>query len=429
MGNAPGLVGSSAFSNIDTSAKANIRSSASNFGTPGSLWNGLEVAVGVYAVSFNANDGSTVTTRDYLGLVTAPTPPTRAGYTFSGWSEIDGGSTPVTFPISTSSDATLHGIWTPNTYAVSIDSKGGTQVPALSFTTGGAIASAPADPTRNCSTFAGWSATDGGPAVSFPYSPGVIADITLYAKWAVIPCAGTPGATPNSKVVSVPVGVSEATIPATNALPAIKLNLSGATGQAVVTVAPISNPDPSNSPFKAGDSAKIVDINVSGITGKVTICLDGGSDESLFHFTAGAWVVLPERSYVNGQVCGVTSSFSPFTSAIPAKTPKEEARIVAAAAAEVKAAAADLKARTFSSRKSYGPHTLAKQVGVKVRSPKAKVTMKVASSSKKNCAVVAGKLKTLKAGKCFLTFTVQEPKPKKGKQPKATKTSKTLVVK
>jgi hypothetical protein len=43
--------------------------------------------------------------------------------------------------------------------------------------------------------------------------------------------------------------------------------------------------------------------------------------------------------------------------------------------------------------------------------------------------VVAGKLKTLKAGKCVVSFTVQEPKPKKGKQPKATKTTKTLVVK
>jgi hypothetical protein len=64
-----------------------------------------------------------------------------------------------------------------------------------------------------------------------------------------------------------------------------------------------------------------------------------------------------------------------------------------------------------------------------VVSSKAKVTMKVASSSKKNCAVVAGKLKTLKAGKCVVSFTVQEPKPAKGKLPKATKATKTLVIK
>jgi hypothetical protein len=72
---------------------------------------------------------------------------------------------------------------------------------------------------------------------------------------------------------------------------------------------------------------------------------------------------------------------------------------------------------------------LAKKVGVKIVSPKAKVTMTVASSSKKNCAVVAGKLKTLKAGNCVVSFTVQEPKPAKGKLPKPAKATKTLVIK
>jgi uncharacterized repeat protein (TIGR02543 family) len=430
LGNAPSPVSSGAFTNIASSAKAHTRSNVSTFGALGGRWNGLEVVIGVYTVSFNANDGSTVTSRDYGGPVTEPTPPIRAGYTFVGWSAINGGSTNVEFPYDpgTDPDTTFYARWNANTYAVNMDSKGGTPVSALSFTTGNSTTSAPADPTRNCSTFGGWSATDGGTAISFPYSPGVISDITLYAKWTVVPCAGTPGATPNSKVVSVPVGVSEATIPATKALPEIKLNLASATGTAVVTVAPISNPDPLNSPFKAGDSPKIVDINISGITGNVTICLDGGSDESLFHYTAGAWVALPERSYVDGQVCGVTSSFSPFTAAIPAKTPKEQARIVAVAEAKAEAAAADVKARTFSVSKSYGPSTLAKKVGVKVP-PKAKVTMTVASTSKKNCAIVAGYLKTLKAGNCVVTFTVQEAKPAKGKQPKATKTNKTLLVK
>ena len=82
-----------------------------------------------------------------------------------------------------------------------------------------------------------------------------------------------------------------------------------------------------------------------------------------------------------------------------------------------------------ASKNSYTARTLAKRVGVKIVSPKAKVTMTVRSSSKKNCAIVAAKLKTLKAGKCVVTFTVQEPKPAKGKQPKATKSVKTLDVK
>jgi len=73
--------------------------------------------------------------------------------------------------------------------------------------------------------------------------------------------------------------------------------------------------------------------------------------------------------------------------------------------------------------------TLAKRVGVEIISSKADVTMTVARSSKKNCAIAAAKLKALKAGTCVVTFTVQEPKPAKGKQPNASKSTKTLIVK
>jgi hypothetical protein len=83
---------------------------------------------------------------------------------------------------------------------------------------------------------------------------------------------------------------------------------------------------------------------------------------------------------------------------------------------------------TVTAKKTYTARTLAKRVGVKIISPKANVTMTVASSSKKNCAVVTAKLNTLKVGKCVVTFTVQEPKSSKGKQPKASKTVKTLVI-
>ena len=45
---------------------------------------------------------------------------------------------------------------------------------------------APVTPTRSGFTFAGWSATDGGSAISFPYAPGVVTPITLYAKWTPV---------------------------------------------------------------------------------------------------------------------------------------------------------------------------------------------------------------------------------------------------
>jgi hypothetical protein len=65
------------------------------------------------------------------------------------------------------------------------------------------------------------------------------------------------------------------------------------------------------------NTTKSVDINLTGVTGPVTVCLDGAATDNIFHFTGGAWVALPQRSYVNGQVCGVTTNFSPFAAAEP----------------------------------------------------------------------------------------------------------------
>ena len=128
------------------------------------------------------------------------------------------------------------------------------------------------------------------------------------------------GSTPNSKVATIPVGVTTALIPATAALPATTLNFGGSVPSSV-TVAPVaSNPAPSSAtPFVISGSTKIVDIQISGtFTGSATVCLDGASTDHLFHYTGGAWVELASRTYVGGQVCGVTTSFSPFAAAAPA---------------------------------------------------------------------------------------------------------------
>jgi hypothetical protein len=91
-------------------------------------------------------------------------------------------------------------------------------------------------------------------------------------------------------------------------------------------------------------------------------------------------------------------------------------------------AAADLAARTVGVKKSFAAKALSAKVGIKTVSPKATVTFSIAKSSKKVCSKSGSKIKTLSVGNCVVTFTVQEPKPKKGKKPKATKTVKTLVV-
>jgi hypothetical protein len=124
------------------------------------------------------------------------------------------------------------------------------------------------------------------------------------------------GAEENSKVSTIPSGITEAAIAKSTFLPAIKLNFGG-TAPTAVTVKPIANPAPSSvTPFSTSNSPKIVDIVLDGaFSGSVTLCLDGGSADRLYHYKNSAWVELGSRSYVNGQVCGVTTSFSPFVAA------------------------------------------------------------------------------------------------------------------
>ena len=106
----------------------------------------------------------------------------------------------------------------------------------------------------------------------------------------------------------------------------------------------------------------------------------------------------------------------------------EQARIAAAAAAAAEqariaaAAAAELASRTVPAKTTYTANTLAQRTGVQVVSPKAKVTLSIASGSKKICTKSGSKIKTVAAGNCVLTLTVQEPTPS------AQKISKSLVV-
>jgi uncharacterized repeat protein (TIGR02543 family) len=142
----------------------------------------------IHSVAFDAKGGSNVTSGSFLTAsnVSEPTAPTRAGYTFAGWSATDGG-TALTFPYTpgVTNNITLFARWDALNNQVTFDSKSGSAVANGVFASGGTV-SAPTAPTRSGYTFAGWSATDGGSAVTFPYAPGVVTDITLYAKWAVV---------------------------------------------------------------------------------------------------------------------------------------------------------------------------------------------------------------------------------------------------
>lgn len=111
LGNAPATVGADPFRFTATGAKAYIKTGASGFGNLGSTWNGLLLAI--TTVTYNTNGGSLVSAQAYDGSIATPTPPTRTGYTFDGWSATDGGSV-LTFPYTppANSDVTLFAKWT-----------------------------------------------------------------------------------------------------------------------------------------------------------------------------------------------------------------------------------------------------------------------------------------------------------------------------
>lgn len=89
-----------------------------------------------------------------------------------------------------------------------------------------------------------------------------------------------------------------------------KLIFTSAAPGATVTVTPTTDPTSGmGSPFAIG--ARILDIDVVGVTGDTQICVDGTSSERMWHYRSGAWEDIT-TSHTLTQVCGTTSSFSPF---------------------------------------------------------------------------------------------------------------------
>jgi len=180
----------------------------------------------LYSVTFDAKGGSSVSNGSFLtaSTVSEPTAPTRSGYEFAGWSATDGGSA-VTFPYApgVASNITLYALWSALSHVVTFNSNSGSSVTDGIYISGGTV-SEPTAPTRSGYTFAGWSATDGGSAATFPYSPGVVTDITLYAKWTAVSqsssggsgggSSGSSGSSGGSSGGSSTPGPTEPTAPA-----------------------------------------------------------------------------------------------------------------------------------------------------------------------------------------------------------------------
>ena len=107
-------------------------------------------AINKYTFTFDADGGSEVAgiTQDYNSAITAPTAPTKTGYTFAGWVP----AIPETVPAENMS---FKAQWTINQYTLTFDADNGTEATVITqdFNT---KFETPAAPTKTGYTFAGW---------------------------------------------------------------------------------------------------------------------------------------------------------------------------------------------------------------------------------------------------------------------------------
>ena len=119
-------------------------------GSTGALAYTATWQVNEYTITFNSNGGSAIDpiTQDYGSAVTPPAAPTKSGYDFTGWEP----AVPATMPAE---NITCVAQWTINQYTITFNTAGGSVIAPITQDYATAVV-APANPTREGYTFAGW---------------------------------------------------------------------------------------------------------------------------------------------------------------------------------------------------------------------------------------------------------------------------------
>src|SRR5574344_1093900 len=138
-----------------------------------------------YTLDGGTNASGNPTTYNVESNTITLSAPTKTSYTFTGWTttDITTPTTSVTIPKGSTGNRTYTANWTINTYTVTFNANGGSDVASQKVNYEGK-ATTPTAPTKTGYTFSGWY-SDNALTNTYDFSTAVTSDVTLYAKWEI----------------------------------------------------------------------------------------------------------------------------------------------------------------------------------------------------------------------------------------------------
>jgi len=258
----------------------------------------LALPVAKSTISFNSDGGSAVSsiTGNVGSTVTPPANPTKEGYTFAGWDP----ALPATFP---NDNTTVKALWNIKQTTITFNSADGTSVAPITGNSGSPV-TAPADPTRENYTFAGWNPSI--PA-TFPQN-----DLTVNATWTLNQSTITFNSNGGSAVASVKGGIGTAVPAVTDPtrddytfagwLPLIPATFP-ATGFTAVAQWTINQ---TTITFNSADGT-----SVAPITGNIGSAVTAPADPTKAGYTFAGWSPIVPASFPETNIT-VTAQWTPI---------------------------------------------------------------------------------------------------------------------
>ena len=289
-------------------------------------YDGVSVVYPEFTITFDTDGGSEIDPimGAYNTDITAPDEPTREGYTFAGWdTEI-----PATMPAE---DMTVKAQWTINQYTITFNTGAGSTVESITQDYGTPV-TAPADPTKDGYTFAGW---DTEIPATMPAK-----DMTITARWEENLATTSGSVSGISGYRSFPRFTENGGLVDFGASKVIKAVLlpEGSSGSVVLTVESIyPYPEELETEYTFDISVEKLGEGMAYIHFEIPVSTLESleltpADICAYHFEGEVWTKLPTTYEVkDGTVCyeAETDSFSPFKLVIEegAATQKEEENV------------------------------------------------------------------------------------------------------